>query len=283
VKHDVDLARRASPISAAGAFSRYARDVFAECYPGTPHKFRHSLHDHPLLALDALAELGERLPPSSVACAHKGTTSVSDAIRASGAAEGLTILGNIEQEPAYSDLMLALLGELKPEIERRTGRIATACASILISGQGSTSPYRFDPDHRLMLQLSGSKMLTQFPAGDPQFASDEAHEACHVSGICDLQWRDDFAQAAMEWQLEPGDAVYVPAMAPHQVVIGSKPAISLAIGWRSAWSLEEADARAFNAQLRRLGIRPMPPERWPAGNRRKALAWRAWRKFLQRR
>jgi hypothetical protein len=72
--------------------------------------------------------------------------------------------------------------------------------------------------------------------------------------------------------------VFVPVMAPHFVRNGPEPSISLSITWRSEWAYEEADARAFNAVLRRAGLRPQAPGRWPASNRGKALAWRALRK-----
>ena len=70
-------------------------------------------------------------------------------------------------------------------------------------------------------------------------------------------------------------------MAPHFVKNGPTPSISLSITWRSEWSFAEADARAFNALLRRVGLNPAPTERWPADNRTKALLWRAWRKVAR--
>ena len=39
---------------------------FAECYPETPHRLQHELHEHPLLELDRLAKLAESLPASSL-------------------------------------------------------------------------------------------------------------------------------------------------------------------------------------------------------------------------
>lgn len=292
VKHDPAITRRASPISAAGVFSPYACDVFAECYPETPHKLRHTLGGHPLVSLDALAQLGEALPGRSTEYWRGGEAPPSGAadgesagvtIRAVGQAGGCALIKNIEQEPTYRRLIEALIDELRPAIERRTGRMSDLGGCFFVAGPGAASPYHFDPEHSIMLQLSGAKSMTQYPPGNPAFASDEAHEACHTAGRRVLAWRDEFAPHGIEWRLDPGDAVYVPALAPHQVRVGPAPAISLSINWRSEWSHAEADARAFNAQLRRLGIKPMPPERWPGGNKAKALAWRAWRKFVQRR
>jgi hypothetical protein len=71
----------------------------------------------------------------------------------------------------------------------------------------------------------------------------------------------------------------VPVMAPHHVRNGPTSSISLSITWRSDWSFAEADARCWNAQLRRWGMSPRAPRRFPARNRGKALAWRAWRRL----
>jgi hypothetical protein len=72
-------------------------------------------------------------------------------------------------------------------------------------------------------------------------------------------------------------------MAPHFVRNGPEPSVSLSITWRSEWSFAEADARAFNGVLRRFGLSPRAPGRWPARNRAKALGWRAVAKLTGRR
>jgi hypothetical protein len=47
-------------------FNPQARELFAQNYPETPHKLAHGLRDHPLLTLESLAKLSERLPFASV-------------------------------------------------------------------------------------------------------------------------------------------------------------------------------------------------------------------------
>jgi hypothetical protein len=79
--------------------------------------------------------------------------------------------------------------------------------------------------------------------------------------------------------MKPGEALFVPVMAPHHVKNGPAVSISLSITWRSDWSFAEADARAFNGVLRKVGIRPEAPGRFPAENKAKALAWRAIRRL----
>ena len=55
-----------TPIEAAAVFPLETRGHFARNYPEVPHQLRHSLRNHPLLTVGALAELGELLPERSV-------------------------------------------------------------------------------------------------------------------------------------------------------------------------------------------------------------------------
>jgi hypothetical protein len=141
------------------------------------------------------------------------------------------------------------------------------------------TPYHFDPEHNILLQLVGTKVMTQFPAGDARYAPDQTHEAYHTGGHRNLVWREELADGGTEWTLSPGQGLFVPVMAPHFVKNGPSVSISLSITWRSDWSFAEADARAFNHVLRKVGLRPKAPGRFPTQNKAKAIAWRALRKL----
>jgi hypothetical protein len=149
---------------------------------------------------------------------------------------------------------------------------------IFVTSPGGVTPCHFDPEHNILLQVRGSKVMTQFPVTETVYVGDESHERYHTGGPREVPWRDTLENGGTEFPLGPGDGVFVPVMAPHFVRNGPEPSISLSITWRSEWAYEEADARAFNAVLRRAGLRPQAPGRWPASNRGKALAWRALRK-----
>lgn len=273
-------------------FDDKARARFAANYPEAPHKLSHRLHDHPLLTLEELARLGERLPKASVeynkgdlpvgidpALVPANGLSIGDTIRLVESCGSWAVLKNIEQDADYEALLLSLLGELKPLIEAKTGAMLKPQGFIFVSSPNAVTPYHFDPEHNILLQLRGSKVMTQFPAGDAFYAPDETHEGYHTGGHRNLVWREELASGGTRWPLAPGEALFVPVMAPHHVKNGPEPSISLSITWRSDWSFAEADARAFNSVLRRVGVRPSAPGRFPARNRGKALAWRAIRKL----
>jgi hypothetical protein len=272
-------------------FPPLARETFAANYPEVPHKLAHALTAHPLLELKALARLAEVLPKSSVeynfADLPIGVDGkpeptgipIGETIRNIAETGSWAVLKNIEQHAAYAALLDDLLGEIRPEIESRTGKMLLTQGFVFITSPGGVTPYHFDPEHNILLQLRGSKVMTQFPAGDPRYAPDEIHEAYHTGGARELRWRDELAAGGREFALGPGEALFVPVMAPHFVRNGPEPSVSLSITWRSEWSFAEADARAFNAMLRRAGLKPASTRRWPARNRAKAYGWRLLRRL----
>ncbi|MEP7349997.1 MAG: cupin-like domain-containing protein [Sphingorhabdus sp.] len=269
-------------------FDSANRQDFAQHYPETPHKLHHALGEHPLLTIEALAQLGEQLPSASVeynkgdlpigidpALVPANGLSIGDTIRHAETSGSWAVLKNIEQHPQYQALLLGLLAELKVHIEAKTGRMLRPQGYIFVSSPNAVTPYHFDPEHNILLQLRGQKVMTQFPAGDERYAPDQTHEGYHTGGHRNLVWRDELASGGIAWPLSPGEALFVPVMAPHHVKNGPAVSISLSITWRSDWSFAEADARAFNGVLRRVGVRPKPPGRFPARNMAKAYAWRA--------
>lgn len=272
-------------------FPPEARKVFSTSYPEVPHKLVHSLHAHPLLELDALAELAERLPAAAIEYnaadqpigidgkPEPTGIPIGETIRSIGTSGSWAALKNIEQDPAYAALLTGLLEEIRPEIEARTGRMMTMQGFVFVTSPGGVTPYHFDPEHNILLQIRGSKVMTQFPAGDARFVPDEVHETYHTGGARELKWRDELASGGREFALAPGEALFVPVMAPHFVRNGPEPSVSLSITWRSEWSFAEADARAFNGVLRGIGLRPRGTGRWPARNLAKAYGWRVLRKL----
>jgi len=286
-----DFADSAPKTDAAPVFDASNRRLFAGHYPETPHILRHSLTAHPLLEIEALAQLAQRLPLASVEYnlgdlpigvdgkpGSNGLT-IAETIRKVAEAESWAVLKNIEQVPAYHDLLLGLLEEVRPEIEAATGAMLTPQGFIFVSSPNAVTPYHFDPEHNILLQIRGTKVMTQFAAGDPRFVPDEAHETYHWGGPRELHWDDSFLAAGREFPLSPGDALFVPVMAPHFVKNGTAPSVSLSITWRSEWSYRESDARCFNALVRQRGFNPRAPGRWPQQNFARAYAFRMLRKL----
>lgn len=272
-------------------FTDESHAAFVTNYPEIPHKLEHRLAGHPLMELEALAQLAESLPDSSVEynfadqpIAVEGKPAptgipIGETIRNIGKTGSWAALKNIERHAAYANLLEALIGELRGEIEKRTGRTMLTQGFVFVTSPGGVTPYHFDPEHNILLQLRGRKVMTLFAAGDATYAPDETHETYHTGGARELRWHEDLVEGGTDFTLDPREAVYVPVMAPHFVRNGPEPSVSLSITWRSQWSFAEADARAFNSVLRRIGLKPAQPGRWPARNLAKAYGWRALRKI----
>jgi len=219
------------------------RQKFAWQYPEQPHKLAHNLADNPMLELDALAQLAEQLPEASVEY-NRGDVPIG-----------------VDGKPESTGL----------SIGETIRKVHEANSWAVLKNVEQAPVYE-----ALLLELP--KIMTQFPAGDARFAPDSVHESYHAGGARELTWDDSFKSHGREFPLTAGEALFVPVMAPHFVRNGPQSSISLSITWRSEWSFAEADARGFNRMLRKLGMAPQPPGRFPKSNRGKALAYRALRK-----
>ncbi|WP_108810765.1 cupin-like domain-containing protein [Sphingorhabdus sp. Alg231-15] len=273
-------------------FGENMRQQFSACYPEQPQLLDHGMATNALLTLEALAKLGATLPKASVeynpgdlpvgiapADVPDNGMSIADTILMIENSASWAVLKNIEQVPEYEALLLSLLAEIKPILESKTGKMLRPQGFIFVSSPDAMTPYHFDPEHNILLQLRGDKTMTVFPAGDETFAPATSHESYHIGGPRNLVWQDGFADQGKAFHLTPGKAIFVPVMAPHFVRNGSQPSISLSITWRSDWSFAEADAHAFNHMLRGWGFSPKAPGRFPARNSAKAISWRALRKL----
>jgi hypothetical protein len=273
-------------------FSDNARQDFAGLYPETAGPLRHQLGGHPLLGTEALAALGEALPaaqveynksllPVGIAPEDVPTNglSIGETIRTIAQNQSWAVLKNIETVAAYRALLLELLGELAATVEPRTGPMLTPQGFIFISSPRSITPYHFDPEHNILLNIWGEKVMHVWPAGDERFAHRREHERYHSGGHRNLPWDAEIAGQELSVPLGPGDAVHMPVMAPHYVEVGDAPALSLSITWRSEWSYREAEAHAANRWLRRFGLDPAMPPRWPHHASARSLLWRVVRRL----
>lgn len=265
---------------------------FAAIYPETPGKIVHNLAGHPMFTLDALVALAGRMRAKDVEY-NRGDLPLGidiDAVPANGLSIADTIRGIeengswmvlkfVEQDAAYRQLLETTLAELDPPIRATTGSMLKQEAFIFISSPNSVTPLHFDPEHNILLQLRGTKSMTVFPADDEEIAPPVAHEQLHSGeGHRNLNWRDDYATRGTRFDLSAGDGMYVPVMAPHWVQNGPEVSVSFSVTWRSAFSFAEAEARGMNALLRRAGLNPASPKRFPARNFVKSVGFRAIRR-----
>jgi Cupin-like domain len=273
------------------AFDPQSCTTFAALYPEAPGLIRHTLVDHPLLSLEALVALGQRLDPNHVEYNRADLPigikpedipanglSITDTIRSIEQNGSWMVLKWVENDPAYKALLADTLACLKSVIEPRTGEMLTLEGFIFVSSPNAVTPFHMDPEHNILLQVRGTKEFTVFPQVDPEMLSDIEHERYHLGGHRNLPWRDSFAAKGKTFAMAPGDAIHVPVKAPHWVKVGPELSISFSVTWRSLWTYREADARGLNGLMRNIGISPATTQRFPRQNLAKSVAYRAFRK-----
>src|SRR5688572_4230460 len=208
-------------------FPSESRAALAELYPARAGKLRHALGEHPLLSLAALARLAETLPADSVEhnpgalpigiapeAVPKRSRGVGETIRGIAEAGAWVVLKRIEQVGEYAALLRGSLGELDDIVVPRTGRMHQLEGFVFVSSPGAVTPFHFDPEHNLLLQLRGTKTMTVFPARDERLLSAEAQEAFHLGEHHrNLPWREEFAALGTPFELRPGEALHVPVKA----------------------------------------------------------------------
>ena len=273
-------------------FPEEAVQGFRQAYPGAATRITHDLVGHPLLEIEALARLAERIRPEDLE--HNAATdlplgisnaeirpnglSLHDTIASIDRCGSWVLLKQVQQDPAYRDLLHDVLGQLRAEIEPVTGPMLKPVAFIFISSPDAVTPLHFDPEYNILAQIRGTKTMTVFPAEDCEIVTQRFREQYYDGGPRNLPWRDEFAPRGRDIHIAPGQGIYVPILAPHWVRTHGEVSVSLSMTWRSHWSFHQEEAHRFNSRLRRLGLAPAPPRLFPGGNLAKSVAQRALRR-----
>ncbi|WP_305098453.1 cupin-like domain-containing protein [Croceibacterium aestuarii] len=275
------------------AFTQSALADFASAYPLVPQHLTHTIARHPLLELDALADLADRLRPETLehnaavglrlGIGYDETPSnglgVRETIERINECGSWVLLKYVEQDPAYARLMRDVLSEIEPLVAPKTGKMFRFEGFIFVSSPDAVTPLHFDPEYNILFQARGSKTMTLFPAADPDIIGDPFFEQYFSGGPRNLPWQDDWAARGKAISIAPGEAIYVPILAPHHVKVHGDVSVSLSITWRSEWSCHHADACRFNRRLRKIGLRPASPRLYPQNNRAKSYSHRALSKL----
>jgi hypothetical protein len=227
----------------------------------------HALVGHPLLALDALVELGRRWPRELVECnaghvpvAPDPTRSIArteplhEVLHAIGERPSWVVLKNLERDPAYRDLVDRCLDEVRIFSEASCPGMNKREAFVFVSSPGSVTPFHMDPEHNFLLQIRGDKTIAQY---DPVVLHEEQLERFYGGGDRSLPYREAFDAHARRHRIGPGQGLYFPVTTPHWVRVGDEPSISLSITFRTEESNRREHVYRVNRLLRRAGIVPL--------------------------
>ena len=251
-----------------------------------PFAVSHELSDHPLLTLEAIAELADFLPEANVEHnlgdvpeilpggeAPRLDLSPGEIVRTIDTNRCWMVLKRIEEHAAYRELLESTLAEATAAVEATKGPVEGREGFIFISAPNSVTPTHIDPEYNFLLQVRGTKEMVVGRYQDPSDWEREL-ERYYGGGHRNI---DSLPENAQTFAMKPGDGVYVPLHAPHVVRSGAEPSISLSVTWNTAESKRLGMIHAFNSKLRSVRLSPTPPGRRPGVDRAKAGTWNAAR------
>jgi Cupin superfamily protein len=262
-------------------------DAFSASFGRDPTAVRHNLVGHPLLTLDAIAELADSMPLKSIE-RHSADLALvmpggapdlegppSETVRGIETNGCWMVLWYIEQHPDYADLLDTCLDEAAAHLGAREGGMCQREGFLFLSAPGAVTPVHFDPEHNFLLQIKGVKDMHVCKFPDRESALHEL-DRYHDGGHRNLE---AVPSEGTLFRMDPGDGVYVPSFMPHWVKNGDEASISLSITFRTRTSRREERVHRINARLRKLKLSPAPAGASESRDRAKEalyMATRGW-------
>ncbi|WGL51011.1 cupin domain-containing protein [Nocardioides sp. BP30] len=258
-----------------------------------PRGFDHRLAGHPLMSIDAIAELGQELGPDSIsaedavkplvtaepAFRELAAEAIADRIRSLAAADSWFTLLNIEQERAYRELVDELVEGVAERAGLDPAGLRRRMGFVFASSPGSVTPAHFDIEHSLLMQLRGRRRLSFGRFGSPEVREREINRYWTGSSFGRLE---SMPEPVSELELGPGSGAYIPPYTPHWLSNGEEASYSLTVTFFERSNEDESRVQVLNERLRRLGITPKPYGAAPARDRSKAALMR-WYAGMRRR
>jgi cupin superfamily protein len=258
--------------------------AFAPAFAHHSMLVAHDLADHPLLQLDEIAALADRLAPDQVrrerndlplenrGYVDAGTGPPSASVL--GVEEnGFRIsLREIQSDPIYRALIDECLDEVAPLVGDREGGMRRRSGYLFVSSPAATTPMHFDPEHSLLLQVRGAKTVWSVPRRDAAAVQRELDHyydgvACAFSAM---------QREALRFELAPGRGVYFPSFVPHWVETHAGVSVSFSIPFYTRFSERAEYVNRVNTRLRKLRLTPRPPGASAPVDVAKATLLRSW-------
>lgn len=267
----ITSARTSRSTRAAGQVLSIEPSTFAASFSRQPFLIRHQLAAHPLFTLPRLIELSQALDPGTVEynagqipvnmdpkLTPRTGLGIEETIRRIEECNSWMVLKFVERDPAYRDLLMQCLEEVKVYSEAIHPGMTLPQGFIFISSAGSVTPYHMDPEHNFLLQIRGDKTMSVFDGGDRSLLSEEQIEQFYGGAHRNMVFKDEYQARAATFQLKPGDGLHVPVTFPHHVRVGPTYSVSFSITFRTPDLDRRALVYEMNNRLRRRGYRPVP-------------------------
>ena len=262
-------------------------ETFADAFARRSILVQHSLVDHPLFTMEAIAELADRLPPHSVRREHghlpmgqsRGYVDVGEGPPSASILDvernGFRIaLRDIHQVPEYAEVVNECLDEVAPLVAAREGGMRFRAGYLFISCPAATTPMHFDAEHSFLLQVRGRKHVS-VAAFENDLAKLRHERERYIDGEqCDFQAMQGVAET---FTIEPGLGVYLPSFIPHWVETEAGVSVSFSIPFYTRFCYRAEGVYRVNKWLRRAKLSPRPPGKFEPLDATKAAVFRSVR------
>jgi Cupin superfamily protein len=243
-------------------------EAFADAFARRSILVRHSLVDHPLFTMEAIAGLADRLPHDSVRREH-GHLPIADSHNYVDVGEGppsasvLDVerngfrisLRDIQQVPEYAEVVNECLDEVEPLVAAREGGMRFRSGYLFISCPAATTPMHFDAEHSFLLQLRGTKHVSVAAFENDRPKLRHELERYTDGKKCDFQAMQGVAEA---FRIDPGLGVYLPSYIPHWVETEAGVSVSFSIPFYTGLSQRAEGVYRVNSWLRKARLSPRP-------------------------
>jgi hypothetical protein len=252
--------------------------LFRQKFDRAPFPLDHSLAGHPLFEIPRLLRLAQFLRRD----VHNVTFDAGDvrvdqrwkyrapnpytleeAMERIDCTGAWVILKHTELDPEYKAVMDAIMSD----VERLSGRplrdlAKNLEAQIMITSPRRITPYHFDNECNVLLQITGEKDLFVFDQTDREVLTEAELEKFWVGDWNAGEYKARCQERAYNFRLTPGAAVHIPVNAPHWVKNDANVSVSLSVNFEWKDELVYNVYRA-NYFLRKMGMQPHPPGRSP--------------------
>lgn len=244
---------------------------------------RHDFHRHPLLQLDALADLAKSLDASGQCrfispettpdapfdhrSADLAGRSIDEVFKRIEQPGSWVALYNVETHPAYRELLDEITSTVRPLVERQEPGIFGVGGFIFISAPPSVTPFHIDRENNFWLQIHGRKVMHVWDPTDAEVVAPLDREAFIVNAdLSNVRMKPGHEARSHRFDVGPGDGVYFPSTAPHMtrsdrswVRQGDAVSVSIGVVFYTSRTKRMARLHVLNRTLRRLGLEPAAP------------------------
>ncbi len=271
-------------------------EVFTQNFNRLPHEVQHTLATNTLFQLPALAKLAERVAARENPHHPKGDLYFDQGIEDANTKPDLhdqakadiaelveeiekgqtwIILKHIEREPGYREVFESCICDILDLTGRNIVKSIKWFEAILfITSPNRVTKYHIDRECSWLLQIHGDKDIHIFDRADKDVLPDDELEQYWVVNNLSAVYKPQYESRAMVYHMRPGTGVHSPVNTPHWLQNGNNVSVSLSINFQFheyAWE----NLFKANYYLRRAGLIPTPPGKYPLADRIKSRAYTA--------